>query len=247
MRNGISCFIVILIVCFSLCFATCQNPILEKWWVDEEEGEEDFDYVAIVKNVPLLIYQTIVETKYIYETVYVDLPPEIKVVYVDRPVPPEVLLQHINIINIEFIIFAGESTEFNGDHGPGGTTDLSAQEKSTNTRIVGETAAYLAGKPDCFVILHGHANPVSGSQAEAAELVRISTARAAAAAAELESVYGSPLGENGEKRMTVNGYAGERSIATSNSSYSGLNRRVEVILFTVEADPASIPSRTGDK
>ena len=200
-----------------------------------------------------MIYETIVEEKIIYETIYevikeivIERYPEYvnisgETIYVDKPLPPEMLLQHINIIDIQFIIFAGESVEFNGPPGSDGKTALTSQEKKTNESIINYFADELKeDDKEYFVIFHGHANMITGTQEEALELEILSTSRAAAAAEKLFSVYeyagyGDPDVDLAN-RVTTKGYGGGRSISGSISSYSGLNRRVEAILFTIETD-----------
>jgi len=251
-KNIFFALALILLVCAN--FTTCQNPIIEKWWVDD--AEEDFSYVAIIKDVPYLVYQTIVEKEYIYETVYQTLVVEIPVIqteYVDRPIPPEIMMQYIDIIGIDFVIFAGNGISYNSDahnantlpgcnHLASNGTNLTDEEKAYNDAVIKDMVIDLKlhdglhPAPDnekYFVILHGHANPVTYTAAETAELAAISSARADAVAAELNAKYGGNLGDGGEKRMTTRGYGGGRNISGSGSAYASLNRRVEVILFTV--------------
>ncbi|MCL2209855.1 MAG: hypothetical protein FWC19_07305 [Treponema sp.] len=228
----------VMIILSCIYFTTCENPIMEKWW------EEELEYIAIIKEVPVFIYETIIQEKTIYETVYVQLPPEIQIVYVDKLVPQEVLLQYINILDIQFIIFAGESIEFNGPPGREGapsTTALTNQEKKTNESVISYFAEELSRNDrNCFAIFHGHANLLTGTAEEALELEFISTSRAEDVVRELKEVYE----EEGygdaktdlENRVTAKGYGGEMSISSSTSSYAGLNRRVEAILFMIETE-----------
>ncbi|MCL1817585.1 MAG: hypothetical protein FWG35_01550 [Spirochaetaceae bacterium] len=225
-RNARLIFGLIVLVCAF--FTTCNwdNPVMEKWW---EEKSDDPYYVPITKTVPHIIYETIIqqETKYIYQEIiqYIPSPPP-------DPVPPEVLLQYIDIINIEFIIFAGDSTNYNGPPGSPGGTVLTAQEKTSNDAIVASMESALAVNPDYYLILHGHANPVTGTAAEALELAALSLSRANAVAAEFTD---PPIAAN---RITTKGYGGDRNISGFSSTYAGLNRRVEVILFEILTAPA---------
>ena len=230
----------VLAAIMSISLAACENTIIKTWWVDED-NENDPDYVAIIKDIPIMVYQTIVEEKIIYETIYEQLPPEIKYeyVYVDRPLPPEVLLQHINISDIQFVIFAGESVEFNGPPGTSANTALTEQEKKRNTSIIDYFADKLYEDERYFAIFHGHANSITGEKDEIQELERISASRAADTVEELYDVYkeknyGDPDALN--DRVTSRGYGGGMSMSSSTSSYAGLNRRVEAILFTIETD-----------
>ena len=247
-------FIFGLIVLVCTCFTTCQNPsfenpIIEKWWV----AEEDQEYKAIMKNIPLYVYETILETEYIYEKVFeyitINNP---QVIVVEKPLPPDVMLQYINIISIEFIIFSGNQTEYNVKSEVVRGTDLTEQEQKTNNKIVTEMEHELEN-PDYFLILLGHANPVYGTDAEIAELTQISTDRATDVrdaiawvhdGKSLPAVSNPPPSSNSigvmdpnheyAKRISTKGYGGGRNISSSSSSYAGLNRRVEVILFTID-------------
>ena len=258
-------FLVFILILFALAaFTTCENPILEKWWVDPEPNkpvqqqatEPDYEYIAITKNVPMVVYETIVETQYIYEEIYLTLPPSIQIVYVDRPVPPEILMQHITIVNIEFIIFSGDQTGYNIRAKAPATTHLTEQEQGANNAIIGQMKQALKDNSEYYLILHGHANPVFGTPEEIKELTDISTARAEAvrdAIAWEYDGYTLPLPSTPPPstttilkmapshdlagRMTTKGYGGGRNISGTSSSYAGLNRRVEAILFTIETDP----------
>jgi len=237
---------VIILTCAFFPACNLENPIMEKWWVEEEP---DYEYVAIIKDVPLLVYETIIEERIIYDIIYntiyeyIETPPEY--VYIDNILPPEVLLQFINIQNIEFILFAGDSSEFNGDHGAGGTTDLKPEEKKTNNNIVDAAAAMLKEDQELFIILHGHANPVSGNKDEIESLTEMSLLRADAVADKILDIYGE--GEDAlDSRMTTKGYGGTNQISGSNTTYAGLNRRVEIILFRVETESSLKDTKKGE-
>ena len=230
--------IIILLISLCVILSSCYNPIMEKWWLEEDD---DPDYIAILKNVPLFVYETIVETEYIYETVYMQLPLEIQTIYVDKPVPPEVLLQHITINNIEFIVFAGNSDEYNGPPGIGASTSLTIQEKNANDKIVDNTVSYLKSNSNDLVILHGHANITllpedPGYNAEIQEIMVLSYARAMSVRDVILNEYTEGAAPQLEliERMTAKGYGGGMNYYGSSSIYSGLNRRVEVISFTIE-------------
>jgi hypothetical protein len=243
---NVTVFVLMILLCVFLISCDFQNPIIKTWWVEEEAEEEDFNYVVITKNIPILVYEIIIETEYIYETVFEQLPPEIQIVYVDRPVPPEILLQHITIINIEFIIFAGNAHDFNGGPIGGAVSNLTPEERTHNTFIIEDVVEEMRDNPEYMLILHGHANPTiapgqPGYELELEELVALSTSRANAVRQEVNSIYGPEADVDLANRMTARGYGGGRNISGSSSTYAGLNRRVEVILFTVETDPTTKP------
>jgi len=222
-----------------------ENPIIEKWW-----GSEEPEYYAIIKSTPIFIYETIVEEKVIYKEIveYIQLPPEkiTEYVDVDKTLPPEILLQYITVINVEFILFSGDQSVYNADSNVQSGTNLTDGEKATNNKIVSETADILSKNTDHLVILHGHANPITNTASEILELQTLSLARANQVADKLRSNYpGSPADLN--SRMTTRGYGGGRNISgSSSSSYSGLNRRVEIMLIKIETLPSdAVPPGTG--
>jgi len=232
----INVFIHFFILIFTfVTLTTCENPIIEKWW------EEEYDYVALIKNIP--IYEAIVEDKVIYEYIYqyIDLPPEVKIeyVYVEKPLPPEILLQYIKVVDIEFILFSGDQIKYNALSDIPGGTDLKPQEIELNNSNIKDMADSLKNNDKQLIILHGHANPVTNTQQELEELEVLSTGRAKAVAGELEK-YNIPEFEN---RMTTRGYGGGKNISGSGSStYAGLNRRVEMILIEIETEQVSSTS-----
>jgi len=257
----IKALLIIGLVFFASAFlVTCnsENSIIEPWWVPEEKP--DFEYVTIIKDVPTIIYETIITempvvVEKIVERIITVIDPQILVVY--EQLPPEILLQHIEIIAIDFIIFSGDAIRYNGPHGPTATSNLTIQEQNTNNLIVEEVLVTLIDDPECFLILHGHANPVDFTQAELNELNRISNARAEAVrdaiAWRYDDIFSrtlqagrSPPEDQGipemaaghvlAERMSTRGYGGGRNIAVSSQAYAGLNRRVEAILFKVTQD-----------
>jgi hypothetical protein len=154
--------------------------------------------------------------------------------YIIQQQPPQVILQTITIIDIEYIIFSGDASAYNGNS-PSGGTNLTAQEKNTNETTLAAMAKALVDHPDYLMILHGHANPVTSSPTEIAELMSISTARANAVDVVLKAKF---LGLGGDiagwdTRVSANGYGGEKNLSVTNSTYAGLNRRVEMILVRV--------------
>jgi hypothetical protein len=276
MKNKNIIFLFILIVFISFSFSNCdfENQIIRPWWVAEELAEEpaeepDYEYVTIIKDVPIIIYETIITEipviqTIIIETILVETIHETEYI----TLPPEILLQHIEIIAIDFIIFSGGSERYNGPFGAGASSNLTIQEQNTNNSIVNDVLLTLIDDPDCFLILHGHANPVDFTQAELDELNRISTARAISVRDAIAYVYDDilsrtlPLGQTPPvapiipemaanhalaERMTTRGYGGGRNIAGSSPTYAGLNRRVEAILFKVTEDAgARMPGAPGN-
>jgi hypothetical protein len=206
------------------------------------------------------------ETKYIDipgETVYIEVPVYIEVevpgppIYIEKPMPPEILMQYIEILSIEFIIFSGNQTNYNWPSTIIGGTSLTIQEQSTNNDIVQDIVDELRNNNDYFLILHGHSNPVNFTQSELEELSVISTERAVAVQNAVAMEYnGKPLaspstpppsqfippisaGHDLIGRISTKGYGGGRNVAGPSSSYAGLNRRVEAILFKITEEPVT--------
>jgi len=237
-------FAIMLIVMVSLCFTTCENPIIKRWW-----GDPDPDYISILKTVPVIeiIYEEIEKIVEIY-------------------LPPEKQLQTIKIINIEYVLFSGDQSGYNMNSVSG--TSLSPEERKSNELNIEGMAEALeanqgkvrgvlgdgdADDPEYMIILHGHANPVTFEQGDIGDLMELSKNRAYQVAVRLNQIYtGSPYNPDPpassgplvvpdpplsgidpelEGRVSVTWYGGERNLGSS--SYAGLNRRVEMILIEI--------------
>ena len=218
------------------------------------------EIIQYIKDNPEEIITLIRETEILYETlkeiiirelteeelkeIIKNIPPE-KIIeyltdeqikYIVSQQPPEVILQSISIIGIEYIIFSGNSTEYNGKSPILGGTDLTAEETRTNDLNVNVMVSNLTRHSNYVLILHGHANPTVDPsdpnwQTEVDELNAISLARANAVADEMLPQL--PPGFDKKKRMNITGYGGEKNISGS-TTYAGLNRRVELILISMD-------------
>jgi len=87
MKNSKLVYCLTALAC--VCCISCQNPIIEKWWVEKEQEPE---YIPITKNIPMVtqvtVYDTIKEQviqyvpQYIYTTIikekYVDVYKEVR-------------------------------------------------------------------------------------------------------------------------------------------------------------------------
>jgi hypothetical protein len=195
------------------------------------EPDED-EIKAIIRQLPpdvIVNYLTDDQIQVIKELI----PPQVII----QQLPPQVWLESITIVDIEYIIFSGDAKIYNDKSPTPGGTSLTTQEKATNDDILSAMAEMLRNT-DYMLILHGHANPVQNTPQEALELTQLSLDRANSVRDRLESVYAGtePL----DKRITTKGYGGERNVSVSGSSaYSSLNRRVEAILFTINTEPVS--------
>jgi len=324
-----------------VCFVTCENPIMEKWWVEKETEPE---YIPITKMIPQVTYETVIEHDIIYKQVIVQLPPEVihdtiikevevekdipvyifqtiieqvpyivfvtitetkyetihdtiiqevekivhdppnedqinqyikdhtkevleiikqdpdwkeiikeiikdippedlvtyltdeQIKYIIQQQPPQIILQTLNIVDIEYIIFAGSANQYNGPPGAGANTSLTAQEKTSNDVSVSGIAKALKNNPNYLIMLHGHANPTTlNDPDEIGDLMKLSEDRAKAVEAELRKQYKAISGgvDIDDSRVTVSGYGGEKNLFGQNTAYTALNRRVEMILVWV--------------
>ena len=150
--------------------------------------------------------------------------------------PPQVILQTITIVDIEYIIFAGNADQYNGLPGAGGNTPLTAQEKSSNDASVSAMAKALKENPDYLIMLHGHANPTTlNDPDEIGDLMKLSKDRADSVEAELRKQF-KKLNNDvdiDDTRVYACGYGGAKVLFGNNSTYTPLNRRVEMILIWV--------------
>jgi len=160
---------------------------------------------------------------------------EDQIKYILEQQPPEVILQTITIIDIEYIIFAGNADQYNGPPGTGGNTPLTSQEKGSNDASVSDIAKALKDHPDYLIMLHGHANPTAFTDAEIGDLEKLSVDRAKAVEVKLREQYKAINGgtDIDDTRVSVSGYGGEKVLFGNNSAYTPLNRRVEMILIWV--------------
>lgn len=219
---------LLLLLCASFVACNWDNPILEKWWVDPKPAEPEYIYAGILKNIPV--------TQYIYETI-------IETVVEWKDLPPSEVLQSIEIIGIEYIIFSGDQPSYNGDAGTTSGTSLLPTEKDYNDRTIEAVAQALVDNSDYLIMLHGHANPTTFTQGETLELGTLSKSRADSVKAKLDSVIKTtsltsggaspyPAGLPPDK-ITVSWYGGGKTLFGNNSLYTALNRRVEMIIFRI--------------
>ena len=204
-------------------------------WLEKEATPEEIEKIKeVIKE-----YLTIEDIKEIIKTIppeeLINYLTEEQIKYIIQQQPPMMLLQSIKIIDIEYVIFAGDSSKYNGPPGTSGGTVLTPQLMSTNDSIVSSTVKILSANPDSLVLLHGHANPVTGTQAEADELAILSLDRANAVAAKITEISPATLDLTG--RMDTKGYAGGGTVASA--SNADLNRRVEVIIFEIDTTHAT--------
>ncbi|MCL2601199.1 MAG: hypothetical protein FWD91_00135 [Treponema sp.] len=149
----------------------------------------------------------------------------------------EFIFQNISVITIEYVLFAGNQPEFNNPQAIDGASNLSTAQMESNQRVLDMAATMLREKPEYLVLLHGHANPVDGSPGELDELKQISTDRAISTSVALRTTFignGAFSADDINSRMRATGYGG--GLTKGDSLHADVNRRVEVIIFTITVD-----------
>jgi hypothetical protein len=203
------------------------------------------DIIQYIKDNPAEVINIIKENpnwKEILKEIIKEIPPgeiityltDDQIKYIISQQPPQLILQTITIINIEYIIFSGDASVYNGNS-PTGGTNLNTQEKNSNDTSVSAMAKALVDHPDYLIMLHGHANPTSFTEGETLELMKLSEDRARAVETALRGKFMALNSGTGidDDRVSVSGYGGDKNLFGSNSTYTGLNRRVEMILVRV--------------
>jgi len=149
---------------------------------------------------------------------------------IEKVVEIHELLQRIDIIDVQFILFSGDQEAYNEAAKPSAATSLNDEQKATNNIIVSNAATLLRNNPTYVVILHGHANPAALDPDEAAELMALSLARARAVEEQLS------LRGIARDRMISTGYGGELNISGTHHVEAALNRRVELIIANITTE-----------
>jgi hypothetical protein len=165
------------------------------------------------------------------------------------------VFQTIRPITTQFIIFAGGSSEFNGGPATGSYSPIPDPLIQTNTAIALEIVALLKRNPEYWVNFHGHANPITPTDlSEIAELEELSLDRARAVREHFRNIFVEAVGElhcphlpnsppedcdcygctNFNRRTRAFGFGGEHMQIDNDGSMAYLNRRVEIIVFTIE-------------
>jgi hypothetical protein len=227
-------------------YETIHDTIIqevEKIVHDPPTDEQINQYIKDHTKEVLEIIKQDPNWKEILKEIIKDIPPEELVTYLtDEQIkyiiqqqPPQIILQTLKIIDIEYIIFAGNADKYNGPPGTGGNTPLTSQEMSSNAASVSAMAKALKDNPEYLIMLHGHANPTEFSDAETEVLKKLSEDRAKAVEDELRKQYKALNGgvDIDDTRVSVSGYGGEKVLFSQNSAYTPLNRRVEMILVWV--------------
>jgi len=211
-----------------------------KWLKDPANEDDVKEIIKIIKDmIPEEVIKEII--KEIPPKDIVDYLTDEQIQYIVKQQPPQKILQSIKIIGIEYVIFAGDSSTVNGAHGSSANTSLTDQEIAYNTSTIQEMAQLLRDNPNYIAMLHGHANPVTFTDGEKSDLTKLSNDRAADVRRVLMADYNKIDGNkpaayenpNLKDRVSCSGYGGEKVLFGNNTSYTALNRRVEMILFEI--------------
>jgi len=212
-----------------------KEKIIE--WLKDPANEDDVkEIIRIIKDeIPEDVIKEII--KEIPPKDIIEYLTDEQIQYIVKQQPPQKILQSIKIIGIEYVIFAGDSSTVNGPHGPSAQTDLTEQEKAFNLSTIQEMAQLLRDHPTYIAMLHGHANPVSFTDGEKSDLTKLSNDRANDVRRILLDDYNklpkNPDNPPFDERVSTSGYGGEKVLFGNNTSYTALNRRVEMILFEI--------------
>jgi outer membrane protein OmpA-like peptidoglycan-associated protein len=141
--------------------------------------------------------------------------------YVEVRPPASEVIKRIMIAQVEYIIFAPDSSLFN--------IGIDADARALNELVIRHIVEILNENPDYLVRIEGHANPVTHLPEEIEELAVLSEARANTVANLLRS-----RGVR-EEQMVIIIHGGSRIIASERSHWN-MNRRVELIVIQVNTD-----------
>ena len=206
-------------------------------WLKDPTNEDDAkEIIREIKDlIPVDVIKEII--KEIPPKDIIEYLTDEQIQYIVKQQPPQKILQSIKIIGIEYVIFAGDSSVVNGPHGSSANTSLTDQEIAYNTSTIKEMAKLLRDNPNYIAMLHGHANPTQFTDGETLELETLSTNRANDVKRVLMDEYNKlPVNLDNppfNDRVSTSGYGGEKVLFGNNTSYTALNRRVEMILFEI--------------
>jgi len=139
----------------------------------------------------------------------------IRYVEVIKMPPPVEVVQKITISEVEYIIFGPDISRYNDG--------IDADAMALNDLIIGHTVEVLRDNPNSVVRLEGHANPLTYTPSQVAELVTLSEERSNEVARQLR------LRGVAEDQIVVAAFGGAR-IAAREFDHRNMNRRVELII-----------------
>jgi arsenate reductase-like glutaredoxin family protein len=206
-------------------------------WLKDPTNQGDVEEIirTIKEQIPIDVIKEII--KEIPPKDIMDYLTDEQIQYIVSKQPPQKIFQSIKIIGIEYVLFAGDSSVVNGPHGTGAQTNLTDEEKAYNTSTIQEMAELLNNNPTYIAMLHGHANPVTFTDGEKSDLTKLSNDRANDVKRVLLTEYNklpaNPDNPAFDDRVSTSGYGGEKVLFGNNTTYTALNRRVEMILFEI--------------
>jgi len=191
-------------------FTACENPIIKKWWVQEEPEP---NYIGITKQLP---------------PEYIDIITEL---------PPDVItiLKNINVIDIDYITFSGSQWQYN-QPGPA-TTQLTPQEIARNNIVINDVADLCKNHLDYYVLIVGHANPVDPedfADPMNPTLYALSLNRANEVKSVLYNNTGLSSTAFPESQILTKGQGAKKVLEGPENQV--LNRRAEVIVYEIETE-----------
>ncbi|MDR3020544.1 MAG: OmpA family protein [Treponema sp.] len=148
---------------------------------------------------------------------------ELEYVEVIRTLPPNEIIKRIMITQVEYILFAPDSSRFN--------TGLDHDARALNELVIDHVSQILKENPDFRIRIEGHSNPVTNRPGESEELLALSSARA--------NEVSRLLKEKGvgEGQIVIIAHGGARVVAAaSDHDHWNMNRRVELIMIQLDAN-----------
>jgi len=143
--------------------------------------------------------------------------PQSRIEYVEvvRMPPPVEIVRKIAISEVEYIIFGPDISRYNDG--------IDADARALNDLIIGHVVEVLTENSNYVVRLEGHANPLTLTPSEVADLVTLSEARSDEVAMQLRARGVA------EDQIVVAAFGGAR-IAAREFDHRNMNRRVELII-----------------
>jgi hypothetical protein len=138
-----------------------------------------------------------------------------------RTLPPNEIIKSVLITQVEYIIFAPDTSRFN--------YNIEHNARSLNELVIKQISDILKENSNLRVRIEGHANPVHNTQAENEILFNLSSARANEVAGVLMNTGVR------EEQIIIAAYGTTRTVASDHDHWD-MNRRVELILVQIDTN-----------
>jgi outer membrane protein OmpA-like peptidoglycan-associated protein len=135
--------------------------------------------------------------------------------------PANEIIRRVIITQVEYIIFAGDSSTYN--------ERIDVDARTLNELVINQVAQLLTENRDLRVRIEGHANPVTGTREEERILSELSARRANEVAGILREM------DVRDEQIIVVALGAARAIETDRDHWN-VNRRVELIVIHVDID-----------